>query len=117
MEHQDRLLGIDADPRQLDAAAAVGAPVVEIHTGHYADAHDERTREMALERIAQAVSYGRRLGLQVHAGYGLDYHNVQAIVGIDGIRELNIGHAIICRALFTGLERAVREMKSLLNPV
>ena len=108
-------LFIDADPKQLDAAVAVGAPVVEIHTGHYADAHNERTRKVEFERIVRAVEYGNQLGLQVNAGHGLDYHNTQAIVGIDGIKELNIGHSIICRALFTGLDQAVREMKTLLR--
>ncbi|MEN8167084.1 MAG: pyridoxine 5'-phosphate synthase [Pseudomonadota bacterium] len=107
-------LFIDADPRQLDAAVAVSAPVVEIHTGHYADAHNDRSRNAQLERIIRAVEYGNQLGVQVNAGHGLDYHNTQAIVGIDGIKELNIGHSIICRALFTGLDQAVREMKSLL---
>jgi len=108
-------LFIDADPRQLDAALAVGAPVVEIHTGHFADARDDRTRKQELERILQAVAHGNQLGLQVNAGHGLDYHNVQTILAIPGIRELNIGHSIICRALFVGLERAVREMKRLLQ--
>ncbi len=107
-------LFIDADAKQLDAAIAVGAPVVEIHTGHYADAHNDRSRNAELERIIRAVEYGNQLGLQVNAGHGLDYHNTQAIVGIVGIKELNIGHSIICRALFTGLDQAVREMKSLL---
>lgn len=108
-------LFIDADPQQLDAAVAVGAPVVEIHTGHYADAHNDRTRKVEFERIVKAVEYGNQLGLQVNAGHGLDYHNTGAIVGIDGIKELNIGHSIICRALFTGLDVAVREMKALLR--
>jgi pyridoxine 5-phosphate synthase len=108
-------LFIDADPQQLEAAVAVGAPVVEIHTGHYADAHNDRTRKAELERIIQAVEYGNQLGLQVHAGHGLDYHNTQAIAGIQGLKQLNIGHAIICRALFTGLDQAVREMKTLLG--
>jgi pyridoxine 5-phosphate synthase len=104
-------LFIDADAKQLDAAKEVGAPVVEIHTGHYAEAHNDRSRRQELERIVNAVSHGRDLGLQVNAGHGLDYHNVQAIVAIDGITELNIGHAIVCRAVFAGLDRAVREMK------
>jgi pyridoxine 5-phosphate synthase len=107
---------IDADPKQLEAAVAVGAPVVEIHTGHYTEAHNDRTRQAELERIVHAVEYGNELGLHVNAGHGLDYHNVQAIVGIAGIRELNIGHSIICRALFCGLDQAVREMKALLKP-
>jgi pyridoxine 5-phosphate synthase len=108
-------LFIDADPKQLEAALAVGAPVVEIHTGHYAEAHNDRTRKAELERIVRAVEYGNELGLQVNAGHGLDYHNVQAIAGIAGIKGLNIGHSIICRALFCGLDRAVREMKALLK--
>jgi pyridoxine 5-phosphate synthase len=108
-------LFIDADPEQLDAAKEVGAPVVEIHTGHYAEAHNDRVLQSELERIIKAVEYGRQLGLQVNAGHGLDYHNVKAIAGIDGITELNIGHAIISRAVFTGLDSAVREMKSLLT--
>jgi pyridoxine 5-phosphate synthase len=108
-------LFIDADLKQLDAAREVGAPVVEIHTGHYADAHKERNRNSELERIVKAVEHGRQLGLQVNAGHGLDYHNVKAIVGIEGITELNIGHAIICRAVFTGLDQAVREMKALMR--
>jgi pyridoxine 5-phosphate synthase len=107
-------LFIDADPKQLDAAVQAGAPVVEIHTGHYADTNSMRGRKAEFQRIVQAVEYGTQLGLQVNAGHGLDYHNVKDIVGIDGITELNIGHAIICRAVFTGLEQAVREMKALL---
>ncbi len=108
-------LFIDADPRQLEAAAASGAPVVEIHTGHYADARGA-ARAAELERIRAAVALGRELGLQVNAGHGLDYHNVQAITALEGVRELNIGHAIICRALFTGLDEAVAAMKRLLKP-
>ncbi|MET0052392.1 MAG: pyridoxine 5'-phosphate synthase [Candidatus Thiodiazotropha sp.] len=108
-------LFIDADMKQLDAAKAAGAPVVEIHTGHYADADQDTTRRAELERIIAAVRYGNSLGLQVNAGHGLDYHNVKAIVAIEGVTELNIGHAIICRALFTGLDQAVREMKTLMR--
>ncbi len=108
-------LFIDADRKQLDAAVEVGAPVVEIHTGHYADAPLGRSRDEALEKIIQAVEYGNQIGLQVNAGHGLDYHNIQPILQIGGIRELNIGHSIICRAVFTGLDAAVREMKNLLR--
>ncbi|MET0004975.1 MAG: pyridoxine 5'-phosphate synthase [Candidatus Thiodiazotropha sp.] len=106
-------LFIDADSKQLEAAKESGAPVVEIHTGHYADAASDRIKRFELERIINAVEYGNSLGLQVNAGHGLDYHNVKAIVTIAGITELNIGHAIICRALFHGLDQAVREMKAL----
>lgn len=107
-------LFIDADPKQVEAAVEVGAPVIEIHTGHYADARDLAERTAQLERIHSSVSLGLGLGLQVNAGHGLNYHNVQAIAAIPGVRELNIGHAIIARALFTGLDQAVREMKALM---
>jgi len=108
-------LFIDADLEQVATAVDVGAPVIEIHTGHYADAEDRAHRERELRKIAQAVERGLALGLQVNAGHGLNYQNVQAIAAIPGIRELNIGHAIIARALFTGMEEAVREMKHLMR--
>jgi pyridoxine 5-phosphate synthase len=108
-------LFIDADLDQVAAAAAVGAPVIEIHTGHYADATGREEREQELRRIVQAVDRGLALGLDVNAGHGLNYQNVQAIAAIPGIRELNIGHAIIARALFTGMDEAVREMKRLMR--
>lgn len=107
-------LFIDADPRQVDAAARCGAPVIEIHTGHYAEATDARTRQAELERIVNAVQHGVAAGLHVNAGHGLHYHNVMAVAAIPALRELNIGHAIIARALFTGLQEAVREMKRLM---
>lgn len=107
-------LFIDANPKQLDAAAAVGAPIVEIHTGHYADRRGSAQRT-ELARIQVAVKQGINLGLQVNAGHGLDYHNVKPIAGIDGVKELNIGHAIVCRALFTGLAESVAEMKRLIQ--
>ncbi len=108
-------LFIDAEPEQVAAAAEVGAPVIELHTGHYADAPDEAARARELQRIVQAVEQGHELGLQVNAGHGLHYHNVSEIAAIPGVRELNIGHAIIARAIFTGLEEAVREMKRLMT--
>ena len=108
-------LFIDADERQLDAAKALGAPVVEIHTGKYADADSVPEREHELMRIKRAVAHGRELGLQVNAGHGLNYHNVQPIVAIPNISELNIGHAIIAEAVFIGLSEAVRKMKALLS--
>ena len=107
-------LFIDADFAQLDAAHAAGAPVVEIHTGHYADAEADEARIAALERIRQAVAYGRSLGLTVNAGHGLTYHNVQPIAALPGIHELNIGHAIVAQALFVGWKEAVSEMKRLM---
>ena len=108
-------LFIDADRAQLEAAVAVGAPVVEIHTGHYAEMSVPDERERALRRIRDAVEAGLSLGLQVNAGHGLDYHNVKAVAAIPGVRELNIGHSIIARAVFSGLDGAVREMKRLIN--
>lgn len=108
-------LFIDADPAQLDAAAQIGAPVVEIHTGHYADAANPAEQAAELERIQKGVAHGLDLGLQVNAGHGLDYHNVKAIAAIPGVKELNIGHSIIARAVFTGLSDAVREMKRIIN--
>lgn len=108
-------LFIDADPTQIDAAAEVGAPVIEIHTGHFADAETPAQRAIELAKVVQAVEHGMGLGLQVNAGHGLHYHNVQAMAAIPGIRELNIGHAIIARAVFSGLQPAVREMKQLMR--
>ena len=110
-------LFIDADTQQIEAAARTSAPVIEIHTGHYADrlTADERGEELG--RIELAVQQGTDLGLQVNAGHGLNYQNVQAIAAIPGIAELNIGHAIMARALFTGLQEAVREMKRLMREV
>ena len=108
-------LFIDADPGQIDAAAASGAPCIEIHTGHFADAAPGLAQTGQLARIVKAVRLGEQAGLTVHAGHGLHYHNVQMIAAISGIRELNIGHAIMARALFTGLESAVTEMKRLMR--
>jgi len=108
-------LFIDADPAQLEAAAGSGAPVIEIHTGRYADAPTAEERGDELGRIELAVQQGLKLGLQVNAGHGLNYHNVQAIAAIPGIADLNIGHAIVARAVFTGLKEAVQEMKRLMR--
>ncbi len=108
-------LFIDPDPAQVEGAVAAGAPVIEIHTGRYADAPSTAARRAELERVRRAVEHGRRLGLQVNAGHGLNYHNVQAIAAIPGIAELNIGHAIVARAVFSGMAEAVREMKRLMR--
>ncbi|MBI2311372.1 MAG: pyridoxine 5'-phosphate synthase [Betaproteobacteria bacterium] len=108
-------LFVDAETEQIDASREAGAPVIEIHTGHYADAPTEEAHEKELERIHTAVDHGRRLDLKVNAGHGLHYHNVQPIAAIPGIAELNIGHAIVARAVFVGLAGAVREMKRLMR--
>lgn len=107
-------LFIDADPVQVEAAARIATPAVEIHTGHYADAVDGKLRADELAKINSAVNLAAEAGLQVNAGHGLNYHNVQAIAAIPAIRELNIGHAIIARALFVGMKEAVREMKRIM---
>lgn len=108
-------LFIDADLTQVEAAARAGAPVIEIHTGHYADASAIEQRTQELQRITRAVTRGKELGLQVNAGHGLNYQNVAAIAALCEVSELNIGHAIIARALFGGLGEAVREMKRLMR--
>ena len=106
-------LFIDADPRQIEAARDAGAPVIELHTGHYAETSGEQ-QARELQRISEGVAYARKLGLVVNAGHGLHYHNVEPIAAIAGINELNIGHAIIARALFSGLAGAVSEMRALI---
>jgi len=108
-------LFVDADPDQIAAAAATGAPVIEIHTGRYADAPTAEERGEELGRIELAVQQGLSLGLQVNAGHGLNYHNVQPVAALPGVAELNIGHAIVARAVFSGLREAVSEMKRLMR--
>jgi pyridoxine 5-phosphate synthase len=108
-------LFVDAEAAQIEAAAQSGATAIEIHTGRYADAPSADARGEELGRIGLAVQQGLDLGLQVNAGHGLNYHNVQAIAAIPGIAELNIGHAIVARAVFSGLQGAVREMKRLMR--
>ncbi|MBB3121679.1 pyridoxine 5'-phosphate synthase [Pseudoduganella violacea] len=106
-------LFIDADEAQIAAAAAVGAPVIELHTGAYADA--EGAAQIAeLERVKAGVRWGVQHGLKVNAGHGLHYTNVQAIAAIPDIAELNIGHAIVAHSIFAGWENAVREMKAIM---
>jgi pyridoxine 5-phosphate synthase len=107
-------LFIDPDPAQIEAAARSGAPVVELHTGAYAGAAGAG-RATELERLRAGARLAARLGLTVHAGHGLDYHNVQPVAAIHEIVELNIGHAIIARAVFTGLAEAVAAMKALMQ--
>ncbi|MGF6559257.1 pyridoxine 5'-phosphate synthase [Erwinia aphidicola] len=108
-------LFIDADHRQIDAAVAAGAPYIEIHTGAYAEAAEGPERDAELARIAEAATYAAGQGLKVNAGHGLTYHNVQPIAVLPEMHELNIGHAIIGRALFSGLADAVKEMKQLMR--
>jgi len=107
-------LFIDPDPGQIEAAARAGAPVVELHTGAYADSTGSH-RATQLERLRAGARQAAGLGLEVHAGHGLNYHNVQPVAAIRDIVELNIGHAIVARALFDGLSAAVRDMKSLMT--
>jgi pyridoxine 5-phosphate synthase len=108
-------LFIDPEPAQIQAAVEAGAPVIELHTGRYADAHDEAEQRRELERIEQGVLEGVRRGLKVNAGHGLHYTNVQAIAAIRDIAELNIGHAIVAHAVFAGWVNAVREMKAIMT--
>lgn len=107
-------LFIDADAEQIRASAEAGAPVIELHTGRYADTEgDEQLKE--LERIRHGVAVGVQQGLKVNAGHGLHYTNVQAIAAMPDIAELNIGHAIVAHAVFVGWENAVREMKAIMT--
>lgn len=107
-------LFINADSKQIDAAARAGAPVIEIHTGGYADALTIEAQQKQFNDIVKAVACGIDLGLKVNAGHGLHYDNVQSIAAIPEISELNIGHAIVARAIFVGFKQAVQEMKQLM---
>lgn len=104
-------LFIDPDPQEIEAAAAAGAPVVELHTGAYADAASAEQREGELDRLREGAEHARRLGIQVNAGHGLTLENVGPVAAIPGMVELNIGHSIVARALAVGMEEAVREMR------
>jgi len=107
-------LFIDADLNQIDAAKRTGAPVIEIHTGNYADAEDKAERQHLLDEIAVACEYADNIGLQVNAGHGLNRQNINDIASLSQLRELNIGHAIIADSVFMGLEASVREYKRLM---
>lgn len=107
-------LFIDPDKTQIDAAVRCGAPVIELHTGEYAEASGAAA-DAAFKVLVEAVTYARKKGLVVNAGHGLNYHNTERVAAIAGINELNIGHAIISRAVFTGLKEAVRDMKALID--
>ncbi|HAI32410.1 MULTISPECIES: pyridoxine 5'-phosphate synthase [unclassified Thalassospira] len=108
-------LFIEASEAQLDAAKSLGAPVVEIHTGAYCDAETEEERTRELDRIRRAVQYGAGIGLEVHAGHGLNFETVQPIAAMPEIAELNIGHFLIGEAVFVGLEAAIAEMRRLMD--
>lgn len=108
-------LFIEASEAQLDAAKSLGAPVVEIHTGAYCDAETEEERARELDRIRRAVQYGAGIGLEVHAGHGLNFETVQPIAAMPEIAELNIGHFLIGEAVFVGLEAAIAEMRRLMD--
>ncbi len=110
-------LFIDPDKRQIDAAVKAGAPVVELHTGCYADAENSVEQTKELERIKLAAAYAQTAGLQVNAGHGLHFHNVEAICAIPEIIELNIGHSIIAQAVFSGLAKTVMELKEIMRTV
>lgn len=107
-------LFIDPEPAQIEAAFEAGAPVVELHTGAYADSTGER-QAVEYMRLVEAARFGSRIGLTIHAGHGLHYHNVQPVAAIAEIVELNIGHAIVARAVLDGIGPAVREMKALMK--
>jgi len=108
-------LFIDPEKPQIEAAKHAGVSCIELHTGRYANARNESEAKEELEILKQGAKLARNLGLQVFAGHGLNYENVQRVTGIEGIEELNIGHSIISRAVFVGIERAVTEMLSLVK--
>ncbi|MGF1701598.1 pyridoxine 5'-phosphate synthase [Photobacterium makurazakiensis] len=110
-------LFIDADRTQIDAAVACGAPFIELHTGHYADAATEEEQQDELKKIAAAASYADDKGIKVNAGHGLTYHNVKPIAALPELYELNIGHSIMGRAMFDGLNKAVADMKAEMQAV
>ena len=108
-------LFIDPDEAQIDAAVKAGAPVIELHTGCYADAKNPVQQAKELARIRQAALYAHSAGLQVNAGHGLHFYNVEAICAIPEIIELNIGHSIIAQALFSGLAQTVKDLKQIMR--
>jgi pyridoxine 5-phosphate synthase len=108
-------LFIDPDERQIELSARVGAPVVELHTGAYANAYGTQRRGAEFQRLRLGAVQAHQLGLKVNAGHGINYVNIAEVRTIPHLNELNIGHSILCRALFTGIEEAVREMKARMN--
>jgi pyridoxine 5-phosphate synthase len=105
---------VEPDKKQLDASKALGAPVVELHTGAYSEAQGAEQNRL-LGKIREAAAYGASIGLEVHAGHGLTYENVQPVAAIPEIRELNIGHYLIGEAIFVGLEASIRRMRALMD--
>ncbi|MGC9954565.1 MAG: pyridoxine 5'-phosphate synthase [Rhizomicrobium sp.] len=105
---------VEPDKKQLDASKALGAPVVELHTGAYSEAHGA-DQDRLLEKVREAAAYGASIGLEIHAGHGLTYENVKAIAVIPEIRELNIGHYLVGEAIFVGLDASIRRMRSLMD--
>lgn len=108
-------LFIDADKNQIDASRKVGAGMIELHTGRYADAKNDKEQDKDFKELKAAVAYAKSKGLIVNAGHGLDYYNVTRVAKIQGIEELNIGYSIVCRAVLVGLGRAVKEMRMLIE--
>ncbi len=108
-------LFIDPDEKQIDASKVAGAPVIELHTGAYADAKNPTQKKQELKRIQHAAYYANSIGLQVNAGHGLHFHNVEAICYIPEIVELNIGHSIIAQAVFSGLAQTVNDLKIMMR--
>ena len=106
---------IDPSKEQVLASKKVGAPFIEMHTGSYANAFGSPNEEAEFLKLKNAAAYAQSIGLKVNAGHGLDYNNVHRMHEIDGLYELNIGHSIISRAIFTGLENAVAEMKNIIE--
>jgi len=108
-------LFIDPEKKQIDAAKKSGVNMIELHTGRFSDAKTKKEENIYFRQLQNAVKYARRIGLVVNAGHGLNYFNVKRVAGIEGIEELNIGYAIVCRAALLGLDRAVKEMKLLIG--
>jgi pyridoxine 5-phosphate synthase len=117
MHDKNILVSLFVDPakKQIDASSDIGADMVEIHTGEYAEARSPAVQQKLLQKISILAEYGKKLGLGVNAGHGLNYINVKPVADIPFIDEMSIGHAIISRSMFVGLERAVREMRDLVT--
>ena len=107
---------IDPDGEQIRAAHAIGAPYVEIHTGLYCEAENQDKEDREFRRIAEGVKVAQDLGMKVNLGHGIDYFNVKRLATLEGIEEFSIGHSIISRAVFVGLQEAIREMRELISP-